>query len=394
MNDLNTSQANHPVDEDEISLIDLLTVVGLHKKFIFLFSLSCALISVVVSLLMTPIFTAKTVFMPPQQQSSSASSLLSSLGGLTGLAGSVGGIKTPDEMYLAFLKSDGVLNRLIEQYDLKSRYKDRTLMDARKSLLSKVKVLSDKKSSLLSVEVDDEDPTFAATLANAFVTELSFLTDRLAVTDAQQRRKFFEIQIQKTQEKLAKAEEQFRISQGKSGFQMPSINADTSLRNIAELHGQIAAREIQLQAIDRFATQQNPQVQRLTSELTAMRNTLQKLELGSGLNSLGPIQQEAMSYYREMKIQESMLEAFVKQLELARVDEAKEGPLIQVVDVATPPERRSSPKRALIVLSSVMAGLFLSLLIVFIRQSLGSLNSNTEEAARFSRLKSAWGIKA
>ena len=394
MNDLNTSQANHPVDEDEISLIDLLTVVGLHKKFIFLFSLSCALISVVVSLLMTPIFTAKTVFMPPQQQSSSASSLLSSLGGLTGLAGSVGGIKTPDEMYLAFLKSDGVLNRLIEQYDLKSRYKDRTLMDARKSLLSKVKVLSDKKSSLLSVEVDDEDPTFAATLANAFVTELSFLTDRLAVTDAQQRRKFFEIQIQKTQEKLAKAEEQFRISQGKSGFQMPSINADTSLRNIAELHGQIAAREIQLQAIDRFATQQNPQVQRLTSELTAMRMTLQKLELGSGVNSLGPIQQEAMSYYREMKIQESMLEAFVKQLELARVDEAKEGPLIQVVDVATPPERRSSPKRALIVLSSVMAGLFLSLLIVFIRQSLGSLNSNTEEAARFSRLKSAWGIKA
>ena len=394
MNDLNTSQANHPVDEDEISLIDLLTVVGLHKKFIFLFSLSCALISVVVSLLLTPVFTAKTVFMPPQQQSSSTSSLLSSLGGLSSLAAGGAGIKTPDEMYLVFLKSDGVLNRLIEQYDLKSRYKDRTLMDARKSLLSKVKVLSDKKSSLLSVEVDDEDPTFAATLANAFVTELSFLTDRLAVTDAQQRRKFFEIQIQKTQEKLAKAEEQFRISQGKSGFQMPSINADTSLRNIAELHGQIAAREIQLQAIDRFATQQNPQVQRLTSELTAMRMTLQKLELGSGVNSLGSIQQEAMSYYREMKIQESMLEAFVKQLELARVDEAKEGPLIQVVDVATPPERRSSPKRALIVLSSVMAGLFLSLLIVFIRQSLGSLNSNTEEAARFSRLKSAWGIKA
>ena len=394
MNDLNTSQANHPVDEDEISLIDLLTVVGLHKKFIFLFSLSFALISVVVSLLLTPVFTAKTVFMPPQQQSSSTSSLLSSLGGLSGLAAGVAGIKTPDEMYLAFLKSDGVLTRMIEQYDLKSRYKDRTLMDARKSLLSKVKVLSDKKSGLLSVEVDDEDPTFAATLANAFVTELSFLTDRLAVTDAQQRRKFFEIQIQKTQEKLAKAEEQFRISQGKSGFQMPSINADTSLRNIAELHGQIAAREIQLQAIDRFATQQNPQVQRLTSELTAMRMTLQKLELGSGVNSLGSIQQEAMSYYREMKIQESMLEAFVKQLELARVDEAKEGPLIQVVDVATPPERRTSPKRALIVLSSALAGLFLSLLIVFIRQSLGSLNSSTEEATRLSRLKSAWGIKA
>ena len=394
MNDLNKSQENYPIEEDEISLLDLLTIIGLYKKFIFLFSISCTLIAVVVSLIMTPVFTAKTVFMPPQQQSSSASSLLSSLGGLTGLAGGVAGFKTPDEMYMAFLKSDVILNRLIEHYDLKTRYKNQDLMDARKSLLSKVRVLSDKKSGLLSVEVDDMDPAFAATLANTFVTELGVLTDRLAVTDAQQRRRFFEIQIQRTQQKLARVEEQFRVSQGKSGFQVPSINADTSLRNIAELHWQIASREIQLQAIDRFATQQNPQVQRLTSELTAMRMTLKKLELGSGVNSLGPIQQEAMSYYREMKIQESMLEAFVKQLELARVDEAKEGPLIQVVDVATPPERRSSPKRALIVLSSVMAGLFLSLLIVFIRQSLGSLNSNTEEAARLSRLKSAWGIKA
>ena len=394
MNDLNTSQANHPVDEDEISLIDLLTVVGLHKKFIFLFSLSCALISVVVSLLLTPVFTAKTVFLPPQQQSSSASSLLSSLGGLAGLTGGVAGIKTPDEMYIAFLKSEGVLNQLIEQYDLKSRYKVQTLMDARTSLLSKVKVLSDKKSGLLSVEVDDVDPIFSAKLANAFVSEFSVLLDRLAVTDAQQRRRFFEIQIQKTQGKLAKAEEQFRVTQGKSGFQMPSINADTSLRNIAELHGQIAAREIQLQAIDRFATQQNPQVQRLTSELTAMRITLQKLELGSGVNSLGPIQQEAMSYYREMKIQETMLEAFVKQLELSRVDESKEGPLIQIVDFATPPERRKSPKRASIVLFGLMAGLVLSLLIVFIRKSLWFSNSNTAETARMSSLKSAWGIKA
>ena len=394
MNDLNMSQENPPFEENEISLINLLTVIGLYKNFIFLFTFSCALISVVVSLLMTPVFTAKTVFMPPQQQSSTTSSLLSSLGGLAGLAGGAAGIKTPDEMYIAFLKSDGVLNRLIEQFDLKTRYRYQTMMDARQSLLSRVRVISDKKSGLLSVEADDVDPTFAATIANAFVVELSVLTDRLAITDAQQRRRFFEIQIQKSQEKLAKVEEQFRVSQGKSGFQIPSINADTSLKNIAELHGQIAAREIQLQAIDRFATQQNPQVQRLTSELTAMRNTLQKLELGSGLNSLGPIQQEAMSNYREMKIQESMLDAFVKQLELARVDEAKEGPLIQVVDVATPPERRSSPKRALIVLSSFMVGLFLSLLIVFFRQSLGSLNSSTEEAARLARLKSAWGIKA
>jgi len=293
-------------------------------------------------------------------------------------------------MYIALMKSDTALNHLIQEHDLQRRYESETLMDTRKVLLNRVRVVSDKKSGLISVEVDDFDPAFSATLANSFVAELSSITDRLAVTDAQQRRVFFENQLVKTQEKLAKDEARFREAQGRSGFQMPSINADTSLKNIAELHGQIAAREIQLQAIDRFATSKNPEVQKLTSELSAMRMTLQRLEQGSGLSALGPIQQDAMSAYREMKTTESMLEAFVKQLELARVDESKEGPLIQVIDVARPPERRSSPKRSLIVLISLLTGFFISMLIVFMRQTIRSLANNPKSSEQLSRLKAAW----
>ena len=290
------------------------------------------------------------------------------------------------------MKSDTALNHLIQEHDLQRRYESKTLMDTRKVLLNRVRVVSDKKSGLISVEVDDFDPTFSATLANSFVAELSRITDRFAVTDAQQRRVFFENQIVKTQEKLSKDEARFREAQGRSGLQMPSINADTSLKNIAELHGQIAAREIQLQAIDRFATSKNPEVQKLTSELTAMRMTLLRLEQGSGVSSFGPIQQDAMSAYREMKTSESMLEAFVKQLELARIDESKEGPLIQVVDTATPQERRSSPKRTLIVLISLFTGFFISLLIVFVRQSIRSLNNDPESSLQLSRLKAAWKL--
>jgi len=379
-------------DEDEVSLLEILTIIGEAKRFIFLFTLTCAVIAAVVSLIIRPTFTAKTVFMPPQQQSSSASSLLSSLGGLAGLPGGAVGVKSPDEMYIAFIKSEGVLNRLISQYKLQERYESDTVLDTRKKLLDKLRVLPDKKSGLISVEVDDHDPAFSATLANAFVSELGNLTDRLAVTDAQQRAKFFEAQINKTQVRLSEAEALFRAAQAKSGFQVPSINADTGLKSIAELHGQIAAREIQLQAIDRFATSKNNEVQKLTSELAAMRMALQKLEQGSGQSSLGAIQQEAMSAYRDMKIQESMLEAFVKQLEIARVDESKEGPLIQVVDVATPPERRSSPKRTIMVLISLVAGFFLSLLIVFVRHLLSTVGNDPEEIQRLSRLKSAWKL--
>jgi len=392
MNSTNTEfQASFDQD-DEISIIDLLIVIGQYKRFIAIFTLACGLIAAAVSLMLTPVFTAKTVFMPPQQQAGTASSLLSSLGGLSGLAGGVAGIKSPEELYISLMKSDGVLKLMVEQFNLKERYKTENFSDTKNALASHFRVTSDKKSGLLTVEVDDHDSVFAANMANAFVKNLGLINDRLAVTDAQQRRLFFETQIVKTQEKLAKTEALFRDEQGRSGFQMPSITADTSLKNIAELHGQIAAREIQLQAIDRFATLQNPEVQRLTSELSAMRSTLQKLERGSGTPAVGTIQQEAMAAYRDLKTQESMLEAFVKQLELARVDEAKESPLLQVVDTATPPDRRSSPKRALIVLISLLAGLFLSLLFVLIHNTISKSLNDPESEARFKRLLLAWSI--
>ena len=392
MNSTNTEFQTSFDQDDEISIIDLLIVIGQYKRFIAIFTLACGLIAAAVSLMLTPVFTAKTVFMPPQQQASTASSLLSSLGGLSGLAGGVAGIKSPEELYISLMKSDGVLKLMVEQFNLKEHYKTENFSDTKNALASHFRVTSDKKSGLLTVEVDDHDSVFAANMANAFVKNLGLINDRLAVTDAQQRRLFFETQIVKTQEKLAKTEALFRDEQGRSGFQMPSINADTSLKNIAELHGQIAAREIQLQAIDRFATLQNPEVQRLTSELSAMRSTLQKLERGSGTPAVGTIQQEAMAAYRDLKTQESMLEAFVKQLELARVDEAKEGPLLQVVDTATPPDRRSSPKRALIVLISLLAGLFLSLLFVLIHNTISKSLNDPESEARFKRLLLAWSI--
>ena len=392
MNDVQDNYAINSYEEKEISLLDLLTVLGEQKKFILGISLFFAVIGAFVSFLLTPTYTAKTLFMPPQQQSSSASSLLSSLGGLAAFAGGAASIKSPDDMYIALIKSESALNHLIQDFDLQKRYESKTLTDTRKALLNHVRVVSDKKSGLLSVEVDDFEPTFAAKLANSFVTELTSLTDRLAVTDAQQRRVFFENQIAKTQDKLTKDEARFREAQGRSGFQMPSINADTNLKNITELHGQIATREIQLQAIDRFATSKNPEVQKLTSELSAMRMTLQRLEQGSGFSTLGPIQQDAMSAYREMKTSESMLEAFVKQLELARVDESKEGPLVQVIDVATPPELRTSPKRTFIVLISLLSGLFMSTFFVFTRHQIKALYKDPELFDQISILKTAWKL--
>ena len=383
-------QNQQVVDEDEISLIDLLITLGKEKKFISGFTSIVILVAVAASLLMTPVYTAKTVIMPPQQQQSSASSALASLGALAGLAGGAAGIKSPDEMYVAFMGSDRFLNALIARFHLQERYHTKTLIDTRTLLKSKAKVMPDKKSGLISIEFEDEDPQFAAEVANAHVQELGRMLDMLAVTDAQQRRVFFESQIKKVQENLSSAEIAFRQAKEKSGLQVTSVIAETGVRASAELRGQIAAREVQLQSLSRFATPQNPEVQRIASELSAERAQLQKLEQGSGQVIGTTLQLEAVKSYRDMKVQEAMLEVLIKQFELARVDEAKEGPLIQVVDLATPPERRSKPKRTLIVLASALAGLFLSVLLAFLKVSLRNVNQTPDGQIQLGLLKKAW----
>ncbi len=387
-------QVDHAVaQDDEISLIDLAIALGEEKKTLFAVPAITTTLAIVVSLLMTPIFTAKTVMMPPQQQQSGAASALASLGGLAGLAGAAAGIKSPDEMYIAFMQSESLQNVLVEKFKLKDRYEAKTFADTRNALKTNVKITADKKSGLITIEADDKDPEFAAQLANAHVDELRSLMGRLAVTDAQQRRVFYEQQIAKTQEDLAVAEANFRAAKEKSGMQVTAVIAESGVKASAELRGQIAAREVQMQAMGRFATPQNPDVQRLGSELAALRGQLAKIEQGSGVDDkTSPLQQMAVKAYRDIKAREAMMGVLVAQYESARVDEAKEGPLIQQVDVAVAPERRSRPKRAIMVLVTAFAGLFLGVLIAFARRAVRKAAENPETSGQVSRLKAAWRI--
>jgi tyrosine-protein kinase Etk/Wzc len=398
-NSSNPNSPNEPssTEDDEISLLELAIALGEEKKTLFAVPLFTTAVAIVVSLIMTPMFTAKTLMMPPQQQQSSAASALASLGALAGLAGGAAGVKSPDEMYIAFMESESLQNSIVKKMSLQSRYESKTLLDARVALKGSVKITSDKKSGLISIEATDKDPVFAAQLANLYIDELHNLLGRLAVTDAQQRRVFYEDQIKKTQAEFASAEARFRAANEKSGMQVTSVLAETGMRANAEMRGQIAAKEVQLLAMSRFETAQNPDVQRLSSEISALRQQLSKLESGSGnplsSSNFTPTQQEAVKAYRDIKVQESMLEVLIKQYELARVDEAKEGPLVQQVDPASPPERRSRPKRTLIVLVSALGGLFLGVLAAFVRRSIKKAANDPESSQLMSDLKRAWSWK-
>jgi capsule polysaccharide export protein KpsE/RkpR len=401
------TQALYESDADEdasyVSLADLLTWLGEKKQLIGAVTLAAALVSLIYALLITPTFTARTTFLAPgsQQQSGSAAAL-AALGGLSGLGGLTA--KSPDELYVALLKSDSVQRALDGRFNLREHYHVSTYETLRKVLPSYVRVTSDKKSGLINVEVDDADAQFAANLANAHDAEVSKLLGRLAVSEAQVRRIYFEKQLQETKENLIKAEQGLQAVQEKSGVVVLDKQAEALITGAATVRAQITEREVQLKVLRTSATEQNPMVMRLNSELHALRSELARMEAaqggapGIGVDMpIGKLPEAALDYVRarrELKLQETLLEAMVRQYEIAKLDEAKEGPALQQVDIALPPDYKSKPSRALIVLTSTLVTLLLVSFWVVIRRYAAVMRAKDPAAtAAWRGLASAWSLR-
>jgi len=388
-------------DGARVSLVELLVWLGDGKRLIGAVTAAAALAALVAALLMTPIFTARTTLLPPgSQQPTGSAAALAALGSLGGLTGGLG-VKTPDELYVALLKSDSVLRGLDEHFNLRQRYGVETFETLRRTLPNVVRVSSDKKSGVILVEVDDKDPKFAAELANAHVAEVTKVLGRLAVSEAQLRRVFFEQQMKDTKENLIKAELDMQHVQEKSGVIVLDKQAEALIGGAAQLRAQIAEREVQLKVMRTGATEQNPDVLRLTSELRALRAELARMESTQGGNPgsavdlpVGRIPQAAIDYVRarrELKLQETLLESMLRQFEIAKLDEAKEGPVLQQVDVALPPDYKSKPSRALIVLGATLAALLLSSLWVIVRRYAALARAqDPDRAAAWQALRGAW----
>ena len=371
-------------DDDEISLLDLLQVIVDNLRLLVLGPLFCGLAALGISFAIPPTFTAKTQFLPPQQQQSSAASMLASLGALGGLAGAATGLKSPADQYIAFMKSVTVQDALIERFKLIEKYEAKLKTDARMALTGSVRIASGK-DGLISVEVDDKDPKFAAELANAHVEELRNLLGRLAVTEAQQRRMFFEKQLQITKENFTKADLALKSS-GINSSVLKS-NPASAVEAVARLKAGISVQEVKLGSMRNYLTESSPDFKQALSELASLKSQLTKAEKEE------PASKDASDYvarYRDFKYQETMFELFAKQFELAKVDESREGAVIQVLDIAEPPERKAKPKKAMIAITATLASGFVLLLFVFIRSTLKSASENQETQHRLSALQTSW----
>jgi uncharacterized protein involved in exopolysaccharide biosynthesis len=394
-------------DGPSVSLVDLLTWLGEGKKVIAAVTVAAAVVSVGVSLAMPNIFTARTSLLPSnsQQQGGGSAAALAALGSLGGLAGGLGA-KTPDELYVNLLRSDSVQRALDARFELRKRYDIETYEVLRGTLPKYIKITADKKSGVITVEVDDEDPKFAADLANAHAGEISKLLSRLAVSEAQQRRVFFEQQLKDTKENLIRAEQALRDVQEKSGMVVLDKQAEAIIEAVAQLKTRIAEREIRLKVMRTSTTAENPDVRLLVSELAALRTELARMESRSPATAdkegnidipIGKLPSAGLEYVRamrEVKFQETMLGSMLRQFEVAKLDEAKDAPALQQVDVAEPPDRKSKPKRATIVVGSTLAAFLLMVgWTLWRRYSEVARAQNPEFAERLATLRGAWRLR-
>src|SRR5450759_2416571 len=301
--------------DDEINLLDLMIVLAKHKKMIMLVTFAAALFAVGYSLLMPNIYTGTSKILPPQSSQSSSINaiMLAQLGGLTGgAAGAALGLKDPNALYLAMLKSRNIMEKIVRHFDLQTVYEVKTMTDALKALGNE-STINSGKDDVIIVEVDDKDPQRAAALANAYIEELNKLMQTFALTEASQRGQFFENQMKPAKDKLTDAEITF------------DRTPNTSLQY-----------------------------------MDAMRN---------------------------LRYQESIYDILARQFASASLDEAKDSPLIQVLDKAFVPENKSKPKRSLIVILVAMVAFFLAVIWAFIKEALTRSKSDPEQDARLQELR-------
>jgi len=346
---------------EEIDLQEVAIVLLKRKKLIAGVTLGGCALSVAVALLLPPIYRAETSILPPQQSSSSMlGQLMGQLGGLSGVAGAAVGIRNPNELYVGMLQSRTVVDRIVDRFDLMKSYDEKYREDARKKLMKHTEVESDRKSGIITVAVEGKDPRRAADMANAFVEELRALTGGIAITEAGQRRLFFEEQLKEAKSELARAEEGIRGFQERTGALQIDAQAKAVIEGIANLRAMIAAREVQLKVLQTYTTPRNPDFQKVEEEVRALRMELSRLEGtgGKGPDPLMPtgrmpaVGTEYLRKLRDLKYSETLYEQLAKQYELARIDEARDAAVIQVIDPAVPPEKKVRPKRRLIVLAS------------------------------------------
>jgi tyrosine-protein kinase Etk/Wzc len=376
-----------PVAEDEerrIDLFELFRTLYRGRRTIVVTSVTILAVMTIIAFLLPFQYTSTVSFIPPN--SSSGGSMAAALAGQLSVFGgdSFGIGKSSVDQYAGILRSRSVASQLVKRFDLMRVYEVKKESQAEKRLQSSTTIATDLKSSIITVSVEAKSPGFARDLANAYMDALRETNGRLALSQSSQRRLFFEQALSKEKNDLADAEVQLKEAEEQSGLIAPTGQTQSQIMTIADIRAQIAVRQVQLAALRQAATDQNPELIRLKTEIADLQDQLSRLYKGGGNNEstaaipnskVPALQLEFVRKTREVKYHEALFEMLAKQYDSARLDESRDAPVVQVLDPASYPDMKSSPKRSFYMLVGLMLGVFAGCSWVLVREPLQRLRS-------------------
>jgi len=385
------SQRNY--DEDEINLLDYWRVIWKYKWFIGVLSSTSVVVAMVFGLLSPKIFESKATILIPKE-SGGRGSLLSVLGA-TGIAQQMTGISLPSltpnrDIFISILKSRTLALNLVAQFNLKDYYKAIHLEVAIRTVKKATK-LSVSKEGVINIRVEDIDPKMAADIANAYPDHLDRFMANYGTGAAGRQKRFIDSQLTKTKVYLKSAEEALRDFQQKHKAISIKDQAREAIEAAGRLKGEIMASEVRLQVMHNFATQLNPEVVRLKRKIYELKHQLAQAQYDTielpGVTAnpghrktdiyLPPVKfpevgLELARLTRDLKVQDTVYVLLTQQLEQVKIAEAKDTPVVQVLDRAVPAIRKSKPKiklqMALAGTVSLFLGVFLAFLLEYIQR--------------------------
>ncbi len=370
-----SQQTSNEADKETINLLDYLEVIAKRKRLILRSMLAMFVISICGSLLLTKIYSATALVLPPQRDQGFMGMMIGQMGGgMANLAGDLLGNGTSADLCIGIMNSNAVSDKIIDRFNLMEVYKVKCRTDAYKTLDRKVNITAGKKDSIISITVEDKEPRLAAGIANAYVDELAKTMINLNVTGAVQNKAYLEEQLAKAKTNLRSAEDMIKRFQVKNKIADVSEQAKGAIQGIADLTAQLASEQVKLGVLQRSLTDSTQEVQNQKAVIDRLKVQIAHFEgnnKGGAIPSVGSVPvlgEEYLRLMREFKIQETLVELLTKQYEMTKLTEEKNIAGIQVIQHARVPDKKAKPKRAVIVLMSTFMGLFCSTIVAFLME--------------------------
>ena len=379
--------------DQELGFVELLLVLTAKKKQVVLIVTAAAVLAAMGSALLPNTYTSTTTILPPQQTRSAVGLLLTNFPDMSNFVGQ--DVGDPTDVAVAILQSRTIADHLIDRFDLRRVYGAKQYQQAGKMLESRSAIEAEKEG-LISISVSDRDAHRAAGIANAYVDELKSFNIGMAAGEAEARRAFYQQKLDSEREALAQAELALQRVKERTGFIQPESQLAQIVKSTAEMRAQIAVDEVKLQTMRTFATASNPDLKFVAVELAGLRDQLLKLqkntgEVGNGnleipTTKLPGAQLEYLERFRDVAYHEALRDFLGNQVEAALLDEDRNASVVEVVDKAVAPERRSDPQFTRIVVLTAVVAFLLSCLGIFALEALRCKEQHPKDRVRLALL--------